>query len=114
MRLPHGRLEGTLRVPGSKSVTNRALVAAALAGGRSEIVAPLDSDDTRVLAAALVRLGATVVFGTGASGRSPGPFRDRAAERWSSTSVRPGPLPVSSSRSCPPCRAASCSTAARG
>ena len=64
MRLPHGRLEGTLRVPGSKSVTNRALVAAALAGGRSEIVAPLDSDDTRVLAAALVRLGATVVLGT--------------------------------------------------
>ncbi len=63
MRLPHGRLEGTLRVPGSKSVTNRALVAAALAGGRSEIVAPLDSDDTRVLAAALVRLGATVALG---------------------------------------------------
>lgn len=63
MRLPHGRLDGTLRVPGSKSVTNRALVAAALAEGRSEIVAPLDSDDTRVLAAALVRLGATVAPG---------------------------------------------------
>ena len=63
MRLPHGRLEGTLRVPGSKSVTNRALMAAALAGGRSEIVAPLDSDDTRVLSAALVRLGATVTCG---------------------------------------------------
>lgn len=63
MRLPHGRLEGTLRVPGSKSVTNRALVAAALARGRSEIVGPLDSDDTRVLAAALVRLGATVGLG---------------------------------------------------
>lgn len=65
MRLPSGRLEGTLRVPGSKSVTNRALVAAALAGGRSEIVAPLDSDDTRVLAQALVRLGATVTVGSG-------------------------------------------------
>jgi 3-phosphoshikimate 1-carboxyvinyltransferase len=54
---------GTLRVPGSKSLTNRALVAAALARGRSEIVAPLDSDDTRVLAEALVRLGATVATG---------------------------------------------------
>ncbi len=63
MRLPHGRLEGTIRVPGSKSVTNRALVAAALAEGRSEIVAPLESDDTRVLAAALVRLGAAISRG---------------------------------------------------
>ena len=66
MRLPRGRLEGTLRVPGSKSVTNRALVAAALAAGRSEIAAPLDSDDTRVLAAALVRLGATIAPGPNA------------------------------------------------
>lgn len=60
MRLPRGRLEGTLRVPGSKSLTNRALVAAALAPGRSEIVAPLESDDTRVLAGVLERLGAAV------------------------------------------------------
>jgi len=60
VNLPYGRLEGAIRVPGSKSVTNRALVAAALADGRSEIVSPLDSDDTRVLAAALSRLGARV------------------------------------------------------
>ncbi len=63
MRLSRGRLAGELRVPGSKSVTNRALVAAALAPGRSEIVAPLDSDDTRVLSSALVRLGATIEAG---------------------------------------------------
>jgi len=60
MRLPRGRLEGTLRLPGSKSFTNRALVAAALAPGESELVHPLDSDDTRVLAEALGRLGARV------------------------------------------------------
>ncbi len=63
MKLPRGRLSGTLRVPGSKSLTNRALVAAALAPGVSEIVAPLDADDTRVLAAALGRLGAKVEIG---------------------------------------------------
>lgn len=63
MKLPRGRLEGTLRVPGSKSLTNRAVVAAALAEGESEIVAPLDADDTRVLARELGRLGATVVAG---------------------------------------------------
>ena len=60
MRLPRGRLEGTVRVPGSKSLTNRALLSAALAPGRSEIVAPLDSDDTRALARALARLEAGV------------------------------------------------------
>lgn len=63
MNLPAGRLSGSVRVPGSKSLTNRALVAAALAPGRSEIVAPLDADDTRVLAEALSRLGAKVAFG---------------------------------------------------
>lgn len=63
MRLPRGRLGGTLRIPGSKSVTNRALVAAALATGPSQIVGPLDADDTRVLSGLLVRLGATIVAG---------------------------------------------------
>lgn len=63
MRLPRGRLGGTLRIPGSKSVTNRALVAAALATGPSQIVGPLDADDTRVLSGLLVRLGATIVTG---------------------------------------------------
>lgn len=63
MRLPRGRLAGTLRIPGSKSVTNRALVAAALATGPSQIVGPLDADDTRVLSGLLVRLGAKIVAG---------------------------------------------------
>lgn len=76
MKLPRGALRGTLRVPGSKSITNRALLAAALAPGRSELVGPLDSDDTRVLAAALGRLGARVSFGAG-SWQVEGPLGDR-------------------------------------
>ena len=60
IRLPSGRLSGRVRVPGSKSLTNRALVAASLAPGRSELVDPLDCDDTRILAEALGKLGATV------------------------------------------------------
>lgn len=79
MRLPRGRLEGTVRVPGSKSLTNRALLSAALAPGRSEIVAPLDSDDTRALARALARLGAKVSFGSG-SWEVAGPLRAPAGE----------------------------------
>ncbi|HEV8267253.1 MAG TPA: 3-phosphoshikimate 1-carboxyvinyltransferase [Thermoanaerobaculia bacterium] len=58
--LPRGPLRGSVRVPGSKSVTNRALVAAALARGESRLLDPLDADDTRTLADALVRLGARV------------------------------------------------------
>ena len=58
--LPSGRLAGRLRVPGSKSVTNRALVCAALAKGASRLRFPLDSDDTRTLAELLGGLGARV------------------------------------------------------
>lgn len=50
-------VDATVRVPGSKSVTNRALVVAALAEGRSRILNPLFSDDSYWLMDALVRLG---------------------------------------------------------
>jgi 3-phosphoshikimate 1-carboxyvinyltransferase len=46
-----------VRVPGSKSLTNRALVVAALARGRSTLEGALDSDDTRVMLESLARLG---------------------------------------------------------
>jgi 3-phosphoshikimate 1-carboxyvinyltransferase len=46
-----------IQVPGSKSLTNRALVIAALATGRSVLTGALDSDDTRVMIAALRALG---------------------------------------------------------
>jgi len=75
--LPSGRLEGTLRIPGSKSVTNRALLAAACADGESTLLNPLDSSDTRVLAAALRQLGAGVFF-EGASWRVRGPLGPRS------------------------------------
>ncbi|MGE5346633.1 MAG: 3-phosphoshikimate 1-carboxyvinyltransferase, partial [Acidithiobacillales bacterium] len=76
--LPAGRLEGTLRVPGSKSMTNRALLAAACAEGESTLTNPLDSSDTRALASALGRLGAGVFF-EGVSWRVCGPLGPRDA-----------------------------------
>jgi len=72
--LPRRRLAGALRIPGSKSLTNRALVAAALAEGESELLNPLDSTDTRALAAALELLGAGI-FLEGVSWRVRGPLR---------------------------------------
>ena len=74
--LLRGRLSGALRVPGSKSVTNRALLAAACAEGESVLLNPLESSDTRALAAALRSLGAEIFF-EGVSWRVRGPLRPR-------------------------------------
>jgi 3-phosphoshikimate 1-carboxyvinyltransferase len=48
---------GSIRPPGSKSITNRALVCAALADGTSTLTGALDSEDTRVMIAGLRALG---------------------------------------------------------
>ncbi|HYP90088.1 MAG TPA: 3-phosphoshikimate 1-carboxyvinyltransferase [Polyangiaceae bacterium] len=48
------------RIPGSKSITNRALVLAALADGTTRLEGVLESDDTRYMQQALVDLGVTV------------------------------------------------------
>ncbi|NIA11282.1 MAG: 3-phosphoshikimate 1-carboxyvinyltransferase, partial [Nitrospiraceae bacterium] len=61
VRLPGPRngLRAAISVPPSKSLTNRALIAAAAAGG-GEVISPLECDDTRLLASALARCGWTV------------------------------------------------------
>ncbi|MFT0547939.1 3-phosphoshikimate 1-carboxyvinyltransferase [Allopusillimonas ginsengisoli] len=51
---------GRLRLPGSKSISNRALLLAALADGQTELEGMLDSDDTRVMIAALRQLGVII------------------------------------------------------
>jgi 3-phosphoshikimate 1-carboxyvinyltransferase len=53
-------VEADIRVPGSKSMTNRALVLGALATGRSVLRQPLRSRDTALMLAALRSLGAQV------------------------------------------------------
>ncbi|MGW8257832.1 MAG: 3-phosphoshikimate 1-carboxyvinyltransferase, partial [Thermoguttaceae bacterium] len=58
--LPAGPINGSIRPPGSKSLTNRALVCAALAKGESILSGVLDSEDTRVMAQCLSRLGIDV------------------------------------------------------
>jgi 3-phosphoshikimate 1-carboxyvinyltransferase len=50
-------VRGTVRPPGSKSLTNRALIVAALAEGKSVLTGVLDSQDTEVMAESLKRLG---------------------------------------------------------
>ncbi len=53
-------VDGTVTVPGSKSITNRVLPIAALARGTSLLTGALFSDDTRYMAESLNRLGIRV------------------------------------------------------
>ena len=53
----NGPINGSMRPPGSKSITNRALILAALADGPSKLSGVLDSDDTQVMIESLRRLG---------------------------------------------------------
>ena len=54
---PIARVEGTVNLPGSKSVSNRALLLAALAHGTTRLTNLLDSDDIRHMLNALKTLG---------------------------------------------------------
>lgn len=71
---------GTVRLPGSKSISNRVLLLAALCEGVTDIVDLLDSDDTQVMLKALAALGCRIeqptdsllrVHGIGAQLRVP-------------------------------------------
>jgi 3-phosphoshikimate 1-carboxyvinyltransferase len=57
-----GPLDAVVRVPGSKSLTNRALIVAALADGRSRLHQALLADDTRHMLEALRALEIAVEF----------------------------------------------------
>ena len=106
----------SVRVPGSKSLTNRALVIAAMADGPSTLTGALDSEDTRVMVEALRTLGIAVVHDT-ATARDPALRAAAAASRsarpaW--TSPTREPACGSSPRCWPPAREPTGSTARRG
>lgn len=65
-RAPHcvrgaAGLRATVSIPGSKSVTNRALILAALSTSPSKLHRPLHSRDTQLMVAALRALGISIV-----------------------------------------------------
>ena len=73
-------VRAVVRPPGSKSITNRALVVAALAGGgASRLEGPLEADDTEVMRTGLRNLGVLIddaddpwlVLGTGGGFSTP-------------------------------------------
>ncbi len=77
-----GPLDATVTVPGSKSLTNRALVCAALAAGTSTLDGALVADDSRAMREALVTLGASI---------EDDPATGRLTVRGTGGRVRPGP-----------------------
>ena len=94
--LPAGPVSLRLAAPASKSVTNRALLCAALAEGTSRLHGAAPSDDAQAMAAALAQLGAGIDLGapgpavwtvTGTGGRPASPARPLDA-RLSGTTMR--------------------------
>ena len=57
---PIRRVSGTLRLPGSKSISNRVLLLAALSAGETHVKGLLDADDTRVMLDALQKLDISI------------------------------------------------------
>ena len=57
---PFKRAQGAIVLPGSKSISNRALLLAALSSGTTTLKNLLDADDTQVMRNALRQLGLTV------------------------------------------------------
>lgn len=58
--LPVSRAQGRVILPGSKSISNRALLLAALAEGETTLTGVLESDDTRYMLEALIQMGVKV------------------------------------------------------
>ncbi len=61
---PISKVEGSIHLPGSKSVSNRALLLAALAEGTTTLTNLLDSDDVRHMLHALRQLGVNYQLST--------------------------------------------------
>jgi 3-phosphoshikimate 1-carboxyvinyltransferase len=79
---PIAGARGEVTLPGSKSISNRALLLAALSPQATELTGLLEADDTRVMIEALRALGVTVAVGpdrtvvSGCGGRFPQRYAD--------------------------------------
>src|SRR6266849_5672181 len=92
---PIRRMSGTVRLPGSKSISNRVLLLSALAHGETLVRDLLDSDDTGHMLAALEKLGVSCLAVQGRDYRvkgAGGTFPAKSADLFlgnAGTAVRP-------------------------
>jgi 3-phosphoshikimate 1-carboxyvinyltransferase len=108
---PRGPLDAVVTVPGSKSITNRVLVVAALASGESVLEGGLESDDTEAMRGCLAALGVAVtqqgdtwtVSGSGGRLRVPSAPLDARASGTTArfvtaaATLAPGPVVIDGS-----------------
>jgi len=79
---PLATVDAVIKVPGSKSITQRAMICAALANGESTMFGPLASEDTKYTASALRAMGIDIVeekdrwIVSGRAGRIVEPVKD--------------------------------------
>ena len=74
-----GAVSGTVTVPGSKSISNRALILAALADGPSHLTGLLAARDTALMRSALVSLGVGISDGSTSVTVTPGSLKGPAS-----------------------------------
>jgi len=77
---PVSKICARIRLPGSKSITHRALIMAALSKGPAEIENPLRAEDTLLTAGALEALGATIQWSANSVRVTPPAYRWRQPE----------------------------------
>ena len=80
-------VQASVPLPGSKSITNRALILAALADGPTTIAGPLRARDTDLMAAAVTALGASVADSGGAAPAGRGQPAWTVTPGWASGAV---------------------------
>ena len=90
-----GPIDAVITPPGSKSITNRAFLLAALASGRSPIAGALDSDDTQAMRQALETLGSEFGASTGGASTDNATGGAALAVRGTAGAISPGPLSIS-------------------
>ncbi|MDX6240216.1 MAG: 3-phosphoshikimate 1-carboxyvinyltransferase [Kribbellaceae bacterium] len=76
---PDGPVSGSVTVPGSKSISNRALILAAIADGPSDLTGLLAARDTSLMRAALVSLGVGITETDGLVTVTPGSLKGPAS-----------------------------------
>ena len=88
---PRHPLRGRASPPGSKSITNRALLLAALSRGTSRLTGALKSDDTRYMADALRAMGVCQWRSQTRPASSSPPLAGCTRRRYRSSSAMPEP-----------------------
>lgn len=89
--IPGGAVTGVIQPPGSKSLTNRALICAAFADGTSTLRGTLSSEDTHVMAESLRGIGVVIEHQKSDSNHVVDATKRSSHPHWTETSATSDP-----------------------